>query len=110
MLYKSPKRTTVPKMSNRNLMTRSDPEILAELGRRLRVHRKARGLTLEEAAERAGLSRRTVYRAETGKNPTLLTFVRLLRVCGELGSLEGVLREPEVSPMALLGRRGPTRG
>lgn len=89
----------------------TDPEILQELGRRLRAHRKARRLTLLEAAQRTGLSPRTVHRAESGKNPTLLTLIRLLRLYGELGSLEGVLREPEVSPMAILEkRRGAPRG
>ncbi len=89
-------------------ITGTDPEILEGLGHRLRAHRKARRLTLLQAAERTGLSPRTVHRAESGKNPTLLTLIRLLRLYGDLGSLDGVLREPEVSPMAMLEKRRET--
>lgn len=87
-----------------------DPEILELVGERLRGLRKATGLTMAEAAERAGLARKTVSRAENGDNPTLLTLVRLLRVYGRLSALEQFVPEPEVSPMALLRRRERTRG
>ncbi len=79
-----------------------DPEILEELGRRLRALRKARGLTLEETAEATGLHPTTVSRAEHGDNPTLLTVVRLLRAYGRLAALESFIPEPGVSPMALV--------
>lgn len=92
----------------------TDREVLQELGRRLRALREAQGLTRVETAERAGLSRRTVSRAEQGHNPTLLTVVRLLRLYGRLGALEDFLPEPEVSPMAILrslkSERGRSRG
>lgn len=97
-------------MKNDNISLSTDPEILQSLGRRLRAHRKSKRLTLLEAAERTGLSPRTVHRAEAGRNPTLLTLIRLLRLYGELDSLDGVLREPEVSPMAILEQRRGTRG
>lgn len=78
---------------------------MEEIGRRLRRLREARRLTMVEAAARAGLSRRTLYRAERGENPTLLTIVRLLRVYGRLGALEGFIPELEVSPMRILEER-----
>lgn len=87
-----------------------EPEILDLIGARLRGLRKASGLTMAEAAERAGLARKTVSRAENGENPTLLTLVRLLRVYGRLSALEQFVPEPEVSPMALLRRRDKTHG
>lgn len=87
-----------------------EPEILDLIGSRLRGLRKASGLTMAEAAERAGLARKTVSRAENGDNPTLLTLVRLLRVYGRLSALEQFVPEPEVSPMALLRRRERTHG
>lgn len=92
--------------------TATDPEILMELGRRLRALRKSRGLTILETAERAGLDRATVSRAEHGDNPTLLTVLRLLRVYGRLAALEAFIPEPEVSPMALIreGGRGAQGG
>jgi len=82
-----------------------DREILHEIGRRLESLRKARGLTQTDAAERAGLGRNTLYRAERGDNPTLLTVVRLLRVYGALSSLRSFIPEPEISPMARLRAR-----
>lgn len=94
----------------KSIATATDPEIMEELGRRLRHLRKARGLTLEEVAERTGLDRTTVGRAERGDNPTLLTLIRILRAYGRLGALESFLPEPEVSPMALIEREGRRRG
>ncbi len=71
----------------------------------MREHRLALNLTAETAAERAGLSVTTVLNAEKGKNPTLETVVRLLRVLGRLDTLDGFLTSPTLSPMDLL-RRG----
>ena len=92
------------------LAERLDPEILRELGRRLARVRKSAGLTQGDAAERAGLDRTTISRAERGDNPNLHTVVRLLRVYRRLDALESFIPEPDVSPMALVrsakGRRG----
>ncbi len=91
-------------MRRMRLSVRTDPEILREIGRRLRALRRAAGLTAAEAAEGAGLSRRTVHRAEAGQNPTLASVVRLLRLYGRLEDLAGLFAEPEISPMALVRR------
>ena len=88
----------------------SDPEILAELGRRLAHLRKAVGLTQADAAERAGVDRMTVSRAERGENPNLLTLVRLLRVYRRLDALDAFIPEPEVSPLALIRASERPRG
>ncbi len=80
----------------------TDRELLAELGQRLKALRKSQHLTATEAGQRTGLSRRTVWRAEQGDNPTLLTLVRLLRLYGRLDALQDFLQPPEVSPMAVL--------
>lgn len=87
----------------------TDAEILAELGKRLARLRKSSGLKQGEAAERAGVDRSTVSRAEQGDNPTLLTLVRLLRVYGRLGTLDSFIPEPGVSPMQLV-REARKRG
>jgi transcriptional regulator with XRE-family HTH domain len=97
-------------MGHSRLEGMPDPEILRELGRRLRALRKARGLSAEQAAEGAGLGRRTVHRAEAGRNPTLATVVRLLRLYGEVGALERLVPEPELSPMALIEAQRKKRG
>lgn len=93
---------------DKRIVERADAEIVAELGRRLALVRKAAGLNQTEAAERSGLDRSTVSRAEQGDNPTLLTVVRLLRVYGRLGALDSFIPEPGVSPMQLVreARRG----
>lgn len=89
---------------------RSDPEIMVEVGRRLARLRKSRDLTQAEAADRAGVDRTTVSRAERGDNPNLLTVVRLLRVYGRLDALDAFIPEPDVSPMAMIrAARGRAR-
>lgn len=89
----------------------SDAEIMAGIGARLEALRKSRGLTQTDAAERAGLGRNTLYRAEQGDNPTLQTIVRLLRTYGRLGALSTFIPAAEISPMARLrARQGRTRG
>lgn len=92
-------------MGHISLTTATDGEVMLVLGQRLAALREARGLTRLEAAAQAGLGRRTVYRAEHGKNPTLLSIVRLLRLYGRVDALNQLLPEPEISPMALLGKR-----
>lgn len=82
--------------------TATDGEIVAEVGHRLRALRKARKLSQSEAAERSGLARKTVYLAEQGENPRLLTLVRLLRTYGALESLSDFIPEVELSPIELL--------
>lgn len=93
-------------MMDKSISVATDPEVLQEIGKRLRSLRKARGMTLKDAANRAGLDRTTVSRAEHGDNPTLLTLLRLLRSYGRLGAIESFIPEPQVSPMNVIGRRG----
>lgn len=83
----------------------TDREIQEAIGQRLRALRKARGMSQEEAAGRADLARSTVHEAEAGKNPTLNTLVRLLRVYGRLGALDTFIPEPTISPMERLRER-----
>lgn len=90
---------------DKHITERTDPEILEELGQRLAALRKTTGLNQAETAQRAGLDRSTVSRAEQGDNPTLLTLVRLLRVYRRLAALDAFIPEPEVSPMALIRSR-----
>lgn len=85
-----------------NATTRTDVEWMAEVGMRLRRLRKTRRMTIIEAAQRAGLDRDTVARAERGENPTLQTLTRLLRVYGRLDGLEAMVPEPLPSPLAAL--------
>ncbi len=87
----------------------TDPEILAHLGERLAMLREREGLTLEDASTAAGLHSATVWRAEQGRNPTLLTVVRLLRVYGRLEDLSVLVPEAPPSPIRSLERAGARR-
>ena len=89
-------------MMDKRIAERSDPEIMLEVGRRLARLRKSRDLTQADAADRAGVDRTTVSRAERGDNPNLLTVVRLLRVYGRLAALDAFIPEPDVSPVAMI--------
>ncbi|MGD2153102.1 MAG: helix-turn-helix transcriptional regulator [Gemmatimonadales bacterium] len=97
-------------MYDKSYTTATDRELMQVIGERLVALRKARGLTQAEAAERAGLSRSTLHRAEKGDNPTLLTLVRLLRVYGRLAALESFIPALELSPMARLRERQERSG
>jgi DNA-binding XRE family transcriptional regulator len=56
----------------------SAPKFAGVLGEALFKMRKALGLTLHEAAQRAGVTRQTIYSIETGaSDPSLSTFVNL---------------------------------
>ena len=84
-----------------------DSVILEEIGDRLRALRKSRRMSQEEAARRSGISRRTLWSAEQGENPTLLTLVRLLRTYGRLGALDDFIPSTPLSPIdVVVGSRG----
>ncbi|MEU6234400.1 helix-turn-helix transcriptional regulator [Kitasatospora sp. NPDC047058] len=55
-----------------------------QVGRRIRAAREGAGLSQEDLAERAEISRHTVYRAETGSHATstdaILKIARALQV------------------------------
>ena len=104
-MFKMAKTHIMPNM----ISARSNDEILAELGSRLRSHRLRQNLLVEEVARQAGLSRNTVGNAEAGRDPRLSTVVRILRVLGRLDALDAFLPEPAVSPMQLLKTRGRPR-
>lgn len=79
-----------------------DDAVLAELGDRLARRRIDVGLTQADAAERAGISTRTVSRIESGQSAQLSSWIRLLRALDRLDELDVLARQPDVSPMELL--------
>lgn len=97
-------------MSRIRYTTATDGEILRSIGVRLRALRESQELTQKEVALRAGIGRKTLFRAEQGENPTLETVIRLLRAYGRLAALEDFIPEPEISPMARLREREGERG
>jgi len=84
-------------------------EILRELGTRLRGYRLQQNVTTAELARRAGIGVATAARAETGRNTSMETIVKILRALGRLDALDAILPEPLVSPIQLAARRGRQR-
>ena len=84
-------------------------EVLMELGARLRAYRLQQNVTVANVAKRAGLNPNTVVNAEAGKNPRMMTVLRLLRVYGRIESVNAFLPSPPISPLQLASRRGRPR-
>ena len=77
----------------------SNPEIIAELGRRFKEYRLNYRLTQKEAAEKAGVSLVTLRQFENGKayNINMGNFLALLRVVDGLEPVDALLPEIPVS-------------
>lgn len=84
-------------------------EVLREVGDRLRRYRLQQNRTVADVAREAGVSTRTVDRAEAGTNPTLETVVRILRALGRVDALDAFLPAPLVSPLQLASMAGRER-
>ena len=91
------------------IVSKTDGEILKELGGRLRSYRLQMNVTQAELATRAGVSRTTIRDAELGRDSQLSTLVKLLRALGRLGDLDAFLPAPSVSPIQLMKRQGKPR-
>ena len=87
----------------------SEPEILIELGHRLRRYRLQQNLTQADLARGAGVGTRTVRNVEAGGDTQLVTLLRILRALGRLDALDAFLPRPGVSPMELLRSGGRER-
>jgi putative transcriptional regulator len=79
------------------------------LGARLREARLDLNLTREDLAADIGLSVDTVRNAETGRNVSLETLIRLLRGLGRLDDLDRLLESAGPSPVQLAKRQGKIR-
>ena len=64
-------------------LTHSDRERLAKIGAAIRQAREARGLSLRQAADRAGVHHMTRWALERGTgNPTIAAVARAARALG----------------------------
>ncbi len=61
------------------------------MGRDVTIWRKLRRLTVEQVADRAGVSRSTVMRLEGGQGASLENLLRVARALGVLDLLTGAL-------------------
>ena len=87
----------------------TDEAILAEIGRRLARRRVELQLTQAEAAQQAGLGKRTLERIEAGESTQLSSLVRLMRVLELLPQLDRAIPSAAPGPMELLRHQGKMR-
>lgn len=71
--------------------------LLSDLGERLRLARKRRKLSNAVVAQRAGISRTTLYKVEAGDHGcTLGSYVRVLAVLGLEGDLNQLAADDRI--------------
>lgn len=85
--------------------------LLLQLGDRLRALRKARGMTAEQMAEAAGITRKTLRSVEAGDpTPAIGTYLRVMAVLGingELALLAGDMLSPPLPGSAAARSKRP---
>jgi transcriptional regulator with XRE-family HTH domain len=88
--------------------------LLTALGERLRLARLRRQLSTLVIAQRAGISRTTVYKAEAGDaGVTMGTYIRILAVLGLTGDIHALAADDKVGrklqDLALEPKRRPRK-
>lgn len=86
-------------------------EVQTEVARRLTQNRLNRGWTQAELATRAGVSKRSVERLESGKdNPRMAVFLAVVQTLGLIDRLDALLPEVVQTPLDILnGKKPPQR-
>lgn len=87
----------------------TNQSILLEIVARARRKRLAMNITQKVLAEKAGIHFNSVVRFEKGKTVSLMAFIQVLRVLGELDSLNAFLPDPGISPVQLMKFKGRER-
>lgn len=92
-----------------NINAMNDKAALAELGRRIQVHRLNLNMTQANVAGKAGVSRRVLQKLEGGQSCNLAVLIRVLRAMGKLDAMDAFLPEPGLSPLQLAKLKGRER-
>jgi transcriptional regulator with XRE-family HTH domain len=87
----------------------SPQELQTLLGKQLQQLRISRNLEQRTAADKAGISEKTLRNLEAGRGSTVESLVRVLKALDSLDGLELIAPQPSVSPLALLRRAEPRR-
>lgn len=89
----------------------SDSEIIQILGERLRKYRIALGLTQAELSAKAGVSKMTIHKFESGTagNVSMQTLLSLMRYTGLLGNFEALIPDVPESPYSSISNRKRVR-
>ena len=92
-------------------VTDTTDEVLKAIGERVCQQRLSRGLTQDELAKRAGISKRSLERLERAEsNPRLSAFVAVCQVLGLACGFDALVPSVELGPVALAeGVRLPKR-
>lgn len=80
----------------------SNPQLISELGKRIRRARIDYPLTQAELAKRAGVSVGTVHSIENGKDITLGSLANIMRALGMLARMDTLLPVEELRPSELM--------
>ena len=89
--------------------TSRTPDILREVGGRLRALRLQQNRRVKDLAADAGVSPRTIDRLEAGRSIGTANLVRVMRGLGRLQAFEAFVPVPEVSPYDVERLRGRIR-
>ena len=84
----------------------SNPEILKELGLRVRNRRIHKKLTQEDLSQSSGININTVRNMEYGEPVTTESFIKVLRALKLLDQLEEFLPDIGPSPIDLMRNQG----
>lgn len=87
----------------------TDEAVLSEIGSRITRQRVDIGLTQAQAAEQAGIAKRTLERIEAGESTETLSMIRVLRALSLMEGLNGLVPEALPRPMDLLKLKGKER-
>ena len=89
--------------------TSRTPEVLREVGARLKALRLQQNRRVEDLAADSGVSPRTINRLEAGHSVGTGNLVRVMRALGRLQAFEAFIPVPEVSPYDVERLRGRIR-
>ena len=78
-----------------------DGRILQQIGKFVKHYRMEQNKTQTMLAKDAGISRSTLSLLERGETVTLATFIRILRVLGQLQIVDRFQIHQQLSPIAL---------
>lgn len=84
-------------------------ELEAEVGQQLRRERLRRDLTVEQVAEKADVSAKTVLNLEHGRGSTLTTVVKVLRALELEEWLTTIAPDEPISPIAIRDQQQASR-
>lgn len=84
----------------KDLFEYSSPELVRMLGIRFKEYRMRCNLTQKEVSELSGVSLTTIHKFENGtaSNLSLSTFILLLKIIGQINSIDKLLPELPESP------------